>query len=72
MDGLLKIVATAHPLNAALGVHNPLFAGVEGMTIATHFNSKGGLGRSSVEHVAAGAGYRGIIEIGVNVCFHAW
>ena len=68
--GLLQVIAAAHPLDAALGVHDPLLARVEGVTFAAHFYAQRGLGRAGVEYVATGRGYRGILEVRVNVCFH--
>ena len=69
-EGLLQAIAAAHPLDAALGVHTPLLAGVEGVTITTDFNAERRLGGAGVEHETTGAGYRGVIEIWVNICLH--
>ena len=69
-EGLLKVVTATHPLDAALSVHNPLLTRVEGVTLAAHFDAERGLGRACVEHVATGAGHRGVVEMGVNICFH--
>jgi len=68
--GLLQVIAAAHPFDAALGVHNPLLARVEGVAIAAHFYAQRWPGGAGVEDVATGAGHSGIIEVGVNVCFH--
>ena len=69
-EGLLQVIAAAHPLDAALGVHNPLLARVEGVAFAAHFYAQRGLGGAGVEYVATGTGHCGIIKIRVNVCFH--
>ena len=69
-NGLLQIIAAAHPLDAALGVHNPLLTRVEGVAFATHLYAQRGLGGPGVEYVATGTGHRGIIKVGVNFFFH--
>jgi hypothetical protein len=67
---LLKVIAAPEPFNAALGIHYPLFAGVEGVAIAANFNPHGGLGGPGMEHVAAGAGHHCVEELRVSFSFH--
>ena len=68
--GLLKVIAAPHPFDASLGIDDPLFARVEGVAIAAHLNAERRLGGPGVEYVATGAGHRGVIKMGVNICFH--
>ena len=68
---LLHLVAPTQPLDASLAVHYPLLPGVKGMTLAAHLNTKGGLGGARLEGVAAGARHSGIVELGMNICFHS-
>jgi hypothetical protein len=70
MLNLLQVKAAPQTLNAALGVHDPLLAGVERMTIAADFDPDGLLGAPGIEHVATRAGYHGPVEFGMNVGFH--
>jgi len=37
--GLLHVIASAHALDAALGVHNPLLSGVERVAVAANLNT---------------------------------
>ena len=67
---LLQVKAAAQPLNAALGVHDPLLAGVERMAFAADFDPEGRFGTPGIEHVATGAGYHGLKELGMDVGFH--
>jgi hypothetical protein len=67
---LLQVIAAAHPLDSAFGVHDPLLTRVKGVTFAAHFYAQRGPGGAGIKHIAAGTGYRGIIVIGVNICLH--
>ncbi len=68
---LLKIETPPQPLDSALGVHYPLLARVERMALAANLNPQGGLGGPSMKHVATGAGHHGVIELGMDIGFHA-
>jgi hypothetical protein len=68
---LLHIVSPPHSFNTALAVHYALLSGVEGVTLAAHFNTKGGLGGPGLEDIAAGARHCGIVELGMDLCFHS-
>ena len=67
---LLKVITTPEPFNAALGINYPLFAGVDGVAIAAHFDPHSGLGGAGVEYVAAGAGYHRVEELRMGISFH--
>ena len=69
-QGLLQVIAAAHPLDAALGVHDPLLTRVEGVAFAAHFYAQGGLGGAGVEYVATGTSHGGVVEMGMDVCLH--
>ena len=68
--GLAKAVASLHALDAALGVNHPLLTSVEGVAFAAHLNTNRWPRAASLEHVATGAGHRGVIKIRVNFFFH--
>ncbi len=68
----MQVVAPPHPFDTALGVNHALFAGVKGVALAAQLHAHGGLGGAGMEHVAAGAGYDGMIKLWVDVCFHNW
>jgi hypothetical protein len=55
MLNLLHVKAAPQPFDAALGVYDPLLAGVERMTLAADFDPDGWFRAPSIEHVAARA-----------------
>ena len=67
---LAAVEAAVEPFDAALGVYDALFAGVEGVALAAYFDAEGGFGGAGLEGVAAGAGHGGVVEAGVDVGFH--
>ena len=69
---LIQAVTPFQSFDPALGINHALFSGVEGVALAAQLHAHGGLGRSRMEHIAAGASYHGVVEFRVNVCFHNW
>ncbi len=67
---LTEAVATLHPFNTALGVHHPLFAGIEGVALTAHLNTNCWPGSAGLKHVPARAGNRGVVKIRVDFFFH--
>ena len=68
---LLDAVAALHALHAALGVHDALFAGEEGMAPAAHLNAQHKLGSAGGKGIAAGADYLGVgIVLGMDLILH--
>jgi hypothetical protein len=67
---LLKIVSAAQPLDSALGVHDALFARVEGVAFAAQFHPHTRFSSPGVEHVSARTGYYGVVKFGMNIGLH--
>ena len=49
--GLLEVIPAAHPLDAALGIDDSLFASIEGVALTAHLYTHCGLGRPRVEYI---------------------
>ena len=52
------------------GIHHLLLTGVEGVALGAHLHADVLLGRTSLNHVAAGAPDGGLLIIGMNSCLH--
>ena len=69
---LLKVVAPAHSLDAALSIHNALLARVEGVAIAANLYSQNRFGAARLENIAARASYRRFHKLRMYICFHSY
>ena len=67
---LTPIEPAVESLDAALGVHYALLAGVKGVALAANLHPELRLGCSGLESMAAGAGDGGVKEPGVYVSLH--
>ena len=68
--GLLEAVLLVELVHAAAGVDELLLAGVEGVALGADFNGDVLLGRTGLNHIAAGAANGGLLIVGMNSLFH--
>ena len=66
----MQVVPPPQAFDASLGVYYPLLSGVKRMALAAKLHSHGGFGRTGVVNVATGTSDHGVIEFGMDVCFH--